>query len=101
MNRNLNSLKEEPELKPEEPDELEVINNDEDKNTISTESSRPTRERKEPDRLTFSQTPGRRVTSKDDEWQKLEQCHNILAQVHPKPELDWSYTRESAMVLLA
>jgi hypothetical protein len=95
-------FEEELEEELEEPEEDLVpqehpITDDEDDNTVATESSRPTRDRREPERLTFNQT-NKRVTF-EHEWQKLEQCHNLVAQVHPNPELDRSYTTETAKVV--
>jgi hypothetical protein len=69
-----------------------------DEDTVATESSRPTRERREPDRLTFNQAESH-VTFKDEEWQRLEQCHNLIAGVHPNPDEDRWYTPQMAMVI--
>jgi hypothetical protein len=66
---------------------------------VATDSSRPSRERREPDRLTFHQTKSNHVTFQDEEWQRLEQCHNLLAQVHPNPDQDRTYTPAMAMVI--
>jgi hypothetical protein len=63
------------------------------------ESSRPSRDGKEPDRLTFCQTPGKHVSFQDDEWHKHEQCHNLVAEVHPNPQQDRCYTPQKAMVI--
>jgi hypothetical protein len=65
---------------------------------VATESSRTTREQREPDRLTFHQTKANHVTFQDEEWQRLEQCHNLIAQVHPNPDEDMTYAPEMAMV---
>jgi hypothetical protein len=35
----------------------------------------------------------------DDEWHRLEQCHNLIAQTHPNPDRDYEYTPELAMVI--
>ena len=87
----------EPDVEDDEPIPQEnPITDDEDDNTVATESSRPARERREPDRLTFVQEPTKRVTFEGDKWQKLEQCHNLVAQVHPNPEMDRTYTPETA-----
>ena len=69
-----------------------------DEDTVATESSRPTRDRREPDRLTFTQAESH-VTFKDKEWQRLEQCHNLIAGVHPNPDEDRWYTPQMAMVI--
>jgi hypothetical protein len=71
-----------------------------DDNTVTTESSRPTRDRREPDRLTFNQSIESNVTFEDDEWEKLEQCHNLIAGVHPNPDEDRWYTPQMAMVIV-
>ena len=91
---------EEQELEPEEQPAPRdnPITDDEDENTVSTESSRPTRERREPERLTFGQLPDKRVTFEGDEWKKREQSHNLVTQVHPNPKADRSYKPEMAMV---
>ena len=39
------------------------------------------------------------MTFKDDEWQRLEQCHNLIAGVHPNPDEDRWYTPQMAMVI--
>jgi hypothetical protein len=75
------------------------VTDDEDDDTVLTESSRPSRDRREPDRLTFCQNKGKHVTFDDDEWYKLEQCHNLVAQVPPNPRKDRSYTPQKAMVI--
>jgi hypothetical protein len=67
--------------------------------TEATESSRPTRERREPDRLTFCQAKSNHATFKDDKWLQFEQCHNLVAQVHPNPEQDRTYSPQMAMVI--
>jgi hypothetical protein len=79
-----------------EPDPDPITDDD---NTVQTESSRLSRDRKEPDRLTFCQTPGKHVSCKDNEWHKLERCHNLVAQAHPNPDQDRSYTPQKAMVI--
>jgi hypothetical protein len=73
-----------------------AVTNDED--TVATESSRPTRERQEPDRLMFTQAESH-VRFKDEEWQQLERCHNLIAGVHPNPDEDRWYTPQMAMVI--
>jgi hypothetical protein len=67
--------------------------------TAATETSRPSRERREPERLTFCQTKGKHVTFEDDEWQRLEQCHNIVKEEHPNTQHDRVYTPQKAMVI--
>lgn len=61
---------------------------DDNGGTIATELSRPTRDRKQPERLTFHQTKDNHVTLADKEWHRLEQCHNLIAEVHPNPDQD-------------
>jgi hypothetical protein len=75
--------------------EVRMVQNDpaeiavtDDEDTMATESSRPTRERREPERLTFSQTGTFQVTFEDGEWARLKQCHNLMAEVHPNPDED-------------
>jgi hypothetical protein len=98
---------EEDDVLPEEEEEDVVPENvitddddddDDDDDGTETESSRPTRERSQPDRLTYQATE-LDATKAEDEWHKLEQCHNLLAQVHPNPGWDRSYTPEKAMVI--
>ncbi len=76
-----------------------AVTDDEDDITVATESSRPTRDRREPDRLTFTQVEESHVTFDDKEWHKLEQCHNLIAGVHPNPDEDRMYTPQMAMVI--
>jgi hypothetical protein len=86
--------------------EVRMVRNDpaeiavtDDEDTMATESSRPTRERREPERLTFFQTGTSHVTFEDKEWARLEQCHNLMAEVHPNPDEDREYTPQMAMVI--
>jgi hypothetical protein len=81
-----------------ETEQENTVTDDEDEDTVATASTRPTRERREPDRLTFLQHKNNHVTFKDEEWQRLEQCHNLLAQAHPNPEQDMTYEPAMAMV---
>ena len=39
------------------------------------------------------------MTVQDEEWQRLEQCQNLIAGVHPKPDEDRWYTPQMAMVI--
>ena len=73
--------------------------------TTST-STRPTQNIPKPDRLTY--LPGheqsnnyqtKNVKFDDDEWNTLEMCHNLIAQVHPNPEEDVEYNPNLAMVI--
>lgn len=101
---------------PEEPEELEEENNEEEialqhENVISDDEetiipepeSRPSRERSQPDRWTYFQSPGKAVTFEDEDekekWRNIEQCHNLIAQGHPNPKEDRSYKPEKAMVI--
>jgi hypothetical protein len=92
------------ELDRPEPENV-ITDDDEDDDdddgtvTTETESSRPTRERSQPDRLTYYQAMQLEATKAEDDWHTLEQCHNLLAQVHPNPGWDRSYTPEKAMVI--
>ena len=93
-------LQEEEEPPPDiAPDPDPITDDDDDDDTVQTESSRPSRERKEPDRLTFHQVPDKHVSFADDEWYKLEQCHNLVAEAHPNPNQDRSYTPNKAMLI--
>jgi hypothetical protein len=83
---------------PENP----VTDDDEEDITERMESSRPTRERRQPDKLTFFQSTKNeewhkleqghqliaQVKEEDERWHKLEQCHNLVAQAHPNPDQD-------------
>jgi hypothetical protein len=81
-------------------DDNPVTNNeDDDEGTVTTESSSPTRERKEPDRLTFCQSKGSKVTFADEEWGPLKLCHNLMVQEHPNPEQDRNYSPQMAMAI--
>jgi hypothetical protein len=75
------------------------VTDDKDDMSVATESSRPMRNRREPVRLTFAQTVEPHVTFEDDEWHKLEQCHDLIAGVHPNPNEDRMYTPQMAMVI--
>jgi hypothetical protein len=39
------------------------------------------------------------VKQEDEQWHKLEQCHDLVAQAHPNPEQDRAYTLDKAKVI--
>jgi hypothetical protein len=85
-------------VQQQETEQDNTVTDDEDEDTVATASTRPTRERREPDRLTFLQHMNNHVTFEDEEWQRIEQCHNLIAQAHPNPEQDMTYDPAMAMV---
>jgi len=40
-----------------------------------------------------------KIKFNDDEWYKMEQCHNLVTQVRPNPNEDRCYTPQKAMVI--
>ena len=74
---------------------------DEESTADESTSDRPTRNRTAPERLTYThcQTEGKKVKFEDDDYHKLEMCHNLLTNVHPNPDEDVEYNPAIAMVI--
>ena len=83
---------------------------DDDSNDESEASNeRPTRSAREPERLTYSHdrktythcqtTQKKRVKFDDDDYHKLEMCHNLVAQESRNTDQDVEYNPQLAMVI--
>jgi hypothetical protein len=66
-------------------------------------TGRPRRTVRKPDVLTYThaQVKGeqKNVKFQDQERIRLEQCHNLVAQSHPNPEMDTEYSPSMAMII--
>jgi hypothetical protein len=83
------------EVQQNDQQEIAVIEDDE---TVDAASSRPTRERTEPERLTYFQNE-KHVRFEDEDWHRLERSHNLFTQVKSNPDQDRTYEPQMAMVI--
>ena len=93
-NNNLNPTDRQAQQPAEQPNEQQGTTVTDDDATVDTTSSRPNRERSQPERLTYFQDE-----KEDADTIRFEESYKVLTQEHPNPDQDRTYEPQKAMVI--